>query len=241
MDPVHLGVPAAKGPLRIGTSAAGEQQPVGEVGRLGTHRARGEEAEPQGHRRGPNAQTRSRTANRRWRQPGRWGERVVLPSVKFVPQEEFPDDAHPYGITWDPVSCTVLVSDQFKPYVREVGRWVESTTLPRDMVVTAVRQGLRNGVRHTRRRCEWPGQASPEASRGRRAQGRRRALQRGARSGVVTSSDQAAPRRGSEGGGLTSALLTLAPVNGRCLNRVLKVTGVRPSSLPTVFDGCRRT
>jgi uncharacterized protein YfeS len=70
-------------------------------------------------------------------EPGRLQSKVVTPAVEFI--EEWDYTEHPFGITWFQTSNTVLVHNGFKPFVREVARWCEKVTHPRQLVEDAVR------------------------------------------------------------------------------------------------------
>ena len=64
--------------------------------------------------------------------------KTVTPQIKFVPAEEMPED-YPH-IYWAETNNTVMISEEFPPYVREVKRWVEKTDHPKSLVDAAVRR-----------------------------------------------------------------------------------------------------
>jgi hypothetical protein len=64
--------------------------------------------------------------------------KIVTPRVQFVKADDMPED-HPY-IYWAETSASILISDAFPPYVREVARWMEKTIHPKSVVEAAVQQ-----------------------------------------------------------------------------------------------------
>jgi hypothetical protein len=59
------------------------------------------------------------------------------PQVNFT--DDFDWETHEFGIAWFDNTNTILVSNSFAPFVREVGRWCEKVTASKAIVEQAVR------------------------------------------------------------------------------------------------------
>lgn len=90
---------------------------------------------------GGNGPTKPRLGARReasGNKPSSTVERTVVPRVEFVADENFDTENHPARVTWHDNVNTVLVSESFAPYVRDVERWVKDSGHNREVVTQAV-------------------------------------------------------------------------------------------------------
>lgn len=71
-------------------------------------------------------------------QPSGSTKKVVTPQVEFTDEE-----VELFGIAWYPAQNKILINNQFRPYVREVERWVEKLPgTPRSLIESAVQSAF---------------------------------------------------------------------------------------------------
>lgn len=125
LEPIKVHLPSRAGVPSTGKQPGDALPP----GKDFPHRERGASS----------SRKRRRAAERAYagEEPGTLQPKVVTPLVEFIDDWDYAE--HPYGITWFQTSNKVLIHEGFKPFVREVARWCERVTHPRQIVEDAVR------------------------------------------------------------------------------------------------------
>ncbi len=128
LSPVSVYTPTKIGEPAIGTNS-GSGLPPGE---LIPENPPGED----GERKKPKRAAYRKTGGN---DPGKLKQAIVTPSVKFIPDDEMPQE-HLYRIFYAETSNEIIISEAFEPYQREIREWEKDTKLDKATIELAVKK-----------------------------------------------------------------------------------------------------